>query len=81
MTTIVINKCSSRDPTLACLKRHEAQERGAFWPSPAGWLWSGSMNVTKRWDICPWCGNPIPELTPAILRAMDDPGLEDDDGN
>jgi hypothetical protein len=79
MTTIVVLKCSSRDPTLACLKRHEAQERGAFWPSPAGWLWSGSMDVLKKWEVCPWCGSPIPELTPVILRAMDDPGDVDDE--
>jgi hypothetical protein len=39
------------------------------------------MDVLKKWEVCPWCGNPIPELTPVILRAMDDPGLEDDDGN
>ena len=78
MSTIVINKCSSRDPTLACLARHEAQERGSFWPSPAGWLWSGSMDVTKRWDVCPWCGSGLPELTPAVLRAMDDPGYDEE---
>ena len=78
MTTIVIDKCSGRDPTLACLQRHEAQRTGRFWPSPAGWLWSGSMDVTKKWEVCPWCGQPIPELTPAILRAMDDPGADDE---
>lgn len=78
MTTIVIDKCSSKDPTLACLQRHEAQRNGRFWPSPAGWLWSGSMDVTKKWEVCPWCGQPIPELTPAILRAMDDPGADDE---
>ena len=78
MTTIVIDKCSSKDPTLACLQRHEAQRNGRFWPSPAGWLWSGSMDVTRKWEVCPWCGQPIPELTPAILRAMDDPGADDE---
>ncbi len=79
MTTIVIDKCSTRDHTLACLKRHEAQNiRKTFWPSAAGWLWSGGMDVTKAWDICPWCGSPLPELTPAILRAMDDPGEDEE---
>ena len=79
MTTIVVAKCSSRDPTLSCLARYEAQMRGSFWPSSIGWLWSGSMDVTKRWEVCPWCANPIPELTPAMLRAMDDPSEVDDE--
>lgn len=78
MTTIVVTRCSSKDPTLACLQRHEAVMRGSFWPSPAGWLWSGSMDVTKKWEVCPWCGASLPELTPAILRAMDDPGADDE---
>ncbi len=76
MTTIVIDRCSSKDPTLACLARHEATMRGAFWPSPVGWLWSGSLDVLKPWDKCPWCGSGLPVLTPIMLKAMDDPGEE-----
>ena len=79
MTTIVIDKCSAIDPTLSCLERYEAQMRGSFWPSPAGWLWSGSTDVLNPWTSCPFCGFKIPALTPAMLRAMDDPGA--DDGN
>ena len=78
MTTLVIDKCSPRDPTLSCLQRYEAQMRGSFWPTPAGWLWSGSIDVLKPWVTCPYCGAAIPELTPAMLRAMDDPT---EDGN
>ena len=80
MTTIVVTKCSSRDHTLSCLQRYEAQNiRRSFWPTEAGWLWSGSYDVTKKWEVCPWCGNPLPELTPAVLRAMDDPSEVDDE--
>lgn len=79
MNGIVIDRCSSKDPTLACLARHEATMRGAFWPSTVGWLWSGSLDVLKPWDTCPWCGNGLPVLTPTMLRAMDDPCEVDDE--
>lgn len=70
--------CSERDPTKSCLERYEAVRRGSFWHSYElkGWLWSGSTDVTAPWVTCPWCGQRLPSLTDAILRALDEPEEE-----
>ena len=68
--------CSQTDPTKSCMQRYMAQDHGTFWPSRAGWLWSGSKDVLYPWQVCPFCGAPLPVITPTLLAAMDDP----DDG-
>lgn len=76
---MIRDTCHPTDPTRSCAARYEAQDRGSFWPSTIGWLWSGSMDVLRPWATCPFCEAPLPVLTPTLLRVMDDP-CEDGEG-
>jgi len=79
------DRCSRQDASRACPERFAAVAKGRFFRQAfVGWLWLDSaVDPNDPWDICPWCGEELPDLDEeddplADLRQAD--GFDGEDG-
>lgn len=76
--------CSRTDSTRACPERWAAVAAGRFFHQDfVGWLWLDSaVDPCDPWDICPWCGEELPEVADedVLDRFRQADGFDGEDG-